>query len=481
MIKNERQYKITKAQAEKFAAALAAAPSRTGADPLLAEIEQKALRSQMEELNQQLEEYEQLQSGNRGVICVDSFDQLSDALVKARIATGLSQKELAERLGLKEQQVQRYEATDYRSASLARLQEIIKALGVKVRKEVFLPAQPASAPALFDRLNAAGVERDLVLRRILPPAIAERMICTAPAPSETEVRQAATTIGRVFHWNVAEVLGNEPLTVATESAGLARFKLPSRSDERELSAYTVYAHYLALLVLEATPELKPQPIPTDADECRDAILAEFGSVTFRNVVSFVWNLGVPILPLCDAGAFHGACWRVDGRNVIVLKQRTMSLARWSHDGLHETFHAGQEPEQKERSIIEEPETSEKRRESEEERKANQFAGDVMLDGRAEELVQMCVEAAGGDVPRLKSVVPMIAESEDVDTGALANYLAYRLSLQGVNWWGTATNLQRDDSDPWGIARDWLAPRLNLNRLNDVDRQILMQALTKAET
>jgi len=148
--------------------------------------------------------------------------------------------------------------------------------------------------------------------------------------------------------------------------------------------------------------------------------------------------------------------------------------------VHESYHAGQEPEERERSTIEEPETSTVRRESDEEQEANLFAGDVMLDGRAEELVEMCVGAANGRVERLKGVVPMVAEAEDVEVAVLANYLAYRLSLQGLNWWGAATNLQRGDADPWEIARDWLLPRLALTRLNDIDRQILLQALTKSE-
>lgn len=49
---------------------------------------------------------------------------------------GLSQKELAERLGLKEQQVQKYEATEYTSASMARVRDVIQALGVTVTEEV---------------------------------------------------------------------------------------------------------------------------------------------------------------------------------------------------------------------------------------------------------------------------------------------------------------------------------------------------------
>ena len=46
---------------------------------------------------------------------VDSFDELPQALVKARIALRLSQKDLADRLGMKEQRIQRYESTDYQS------------------------------------------------------------------------------------------------------------------------------------------------------------------------------------------------------------------------------------------------------------------------------------------------------------------------------------------------------------------------------
>ena len=44
----------------------------------------------------------------------------------------MSQKDLAERIGLKEQQIQRYEATDYASANLARIKEIVGAFGLDI-------------------------------------------------------------------------------------------------------------------------------------------------------------------------------------------------------------------------------------------------------------------------------------------------------------------------------------------------------------
>ncbi len=142
MIKNERQYRITKAQAQKFAQALAEMQANPAASealhPLLRKAEQDALRSQWESLQSELQDYEALLAGRQQSFQLESFDELPRTLIKARIASGLSQRELAVRLGLKEQQIQRYEATEYASASMARVSAIIQALNINIREEVFL-------------------------------------------------------------------------------------------------------------------------------------------------------------------------------------------------------------------------------------------------------------------------------------------------------------------------------------------------------
>jgi hypothetical protein len=203
-------------------------------------------------------------------------------------------------------------------------------------------------------------------------------------------------------------------------------------------------------------------------------------VTFEHVLRYVWSLGIPVLPLNDPGAFHGACWRVDERNVIVLKQRTRSAARWLIDLLHELWHTGQEPERAGIAVIEASETGQAHWEAPDEQMATKFAGDIVLDERADELVELCVQAARGSVERLKAVVPRVATQESVPIDALANYMAFRLSLQGINWWGAATNLQEIDQDPWRIARDLLIEEADFQRLNDVDRNLLLQALSDVE-
>ncbi len=485
MIKNERQYQITKAQAEQFAQALAQfaehAEENKQIHPLLRQAQMDALQSQLDDLHAQLEEYEALRSGRYSVIELDSFEELPRVLIQARISSGLSQKELAERLGLKEQQIQRYESTEYASASFERLKEVIAALGIKVKEEVFLPPPQISFPTLLKRLKKVGLDRDFVTKRLIPPFLLERLQGDIEGEEvDTLVLRAASIVERVFDWKPSLLFSDTPLQVDTATVGATRYKKAARTDERRVSAYTIYAHFLALLVLEATSELPKKPIPTAASEVRKAVLSTYGSLTFKNVLDYVWSLGVPILSLNDPGAFHGACWRVDGRNIIVLKQQTMSEARWLFDILHELRHIGEAPDQNEFEVIESGEIAQKQRQSREERIASRFAGDVLLDGRSEELAAKCIQAAKNSVERLKAVVPMIAEQENVPVDSLANYMAFRLSLQGLNWWGTANNLQVPNMAPWQVARDFLLERANFDSLNEVDRNLLLQALSNTE-
>jgi transcriptional regulator with XRE-family HTH domain len=172
MIKNDRQYRITKSQAEKFRQALHELEnSGEELHPIQKQARLDAIASQLDELQFQIAEYEALLSGETSILELHSFEEISDALIKSRIASGMSQKELADKLGLKEQQVQRYEATGYKTASIEKVSEIIKALGISVREEIFLPTVEISFRKLFDQLIRSGIDGDLVIRRILPKDI----------------------------------------------------------------------------------------------------------------------------------------------------------------------------------------------------------------------------------------------------------------------------------------------------------------------
>ena len=143
MITNERQYRIAKAEAEKFEVALAQGPdSNSVLDPEMQELMTAGLANQLAELRAQLAAYEARRSGQGGPITVRSLDEFPDALIQARIAANLTQKQLAQRLDLKEQQIQHYEQSRYASASWTRLLEVATVLGVRLVEPAHLEVAP---------------------------------------------------------------------------------------------------------------------------------------------------------------------------------------------------------------------------------------------------------------------------------------------------------------------------------------------------
>lgn len=146
MITNERQYRITRAQVEKFKDAISAFDMKIAIEQtkskILAKAELAALRSEYEQLSLQLHDYETLKSGTIEILKASTLEELPSILIRARIAKGFSQRRLAEEIGLKEQQIQRYEAEEYASANLQRLSEVANALGLNISEIAEFKAKP---------------------------------------------------------------------------------------------------------------------------------------------------------------------------------------------------------------------------------------------------------------------------------------------------------------------------------------------------
>ena len=136
MITNERQYLITQKKVQEFTRALAdfskTPPSKT-MRPRAREAMRSGIESQLQDLRDEIDEYEKLKSGRVKSIIVHSIVGIALSLVKARIARNLTQKQLDDRLGLPEQQIQRYESTQYKGVAVERLQEVADALQVRVK------------------------------------------------------------------------------------------------------------------------------------------------------------------------------------------------------------------------------------------------------------------------------------------------------------------------------------------------------------
>lgn len=140
MITNEKQYKSAKTQVENFQNSIEKfSISKEGEKKInsrLLELSRIALQEQLKELTDEIHEYEDLKAGKIVITEISNLSDLPKTLIKARIANGLTQAELATRLNLKMQQIQRYEADEYNSASLKTLLKIASELDVNLSADV---------------------------------------------------------------------------------------------------------------------------------------------------------------------------------------------------------------------------------------------------------------------------------------------------------------------------------------------------------
>ena len=148
-ILNHRDYRSAKTQMAQISRAL-------GPDGVIEDIasylpadvaaaRQQTLKTELQRLQADIAAYEKLRGQeNNGEAEID-VDDLGLLPIIGRITRRLSQRELAERLDIKEQQVQRYESERYAGISLARYQKTLDALGIELQPRL-IPSWNADEP-----------------------------------------------------------------------------------------------------------------------------------------------------------------------------------------------------------------------------------------------------------------------------------------------------------------------------------------------
>jgi HTH-type transcriptional regulator / antitoxin HipB len=137
VIQNERQYKITQTKLRDLLLDRAALDLPDfDLHPRLILARKNSLNILIGELEQEIAEYDRLKSGQITKFPIESLQDLPNVMIKARIAVGMTQKELAEKIGVQEQQIQRYEANNYRAVGFERLQEVMSALDIRISQAV---------------------------------------------------------------------------------------------------------------------------------------------------------------------------------------------------------------------------------------------------------------------------------------------------------------------------------------------------------
>jgi HTH-type transcriptional regulator / antitoxin HipB len=131
MIQNEHQYKVTKGEIDKLQQVIDKLLEQPNISPSQLAGMQNSFQTQIDRMQMEIQAYDDLKAG-KVEITMGSIEDLPKVLIQKRISLGMTQKELAAKLGIKEQMVQRYEASGYESIGFQRLAEVWNALSVSI-------------------------------------------------------------------------------------------------------------------------------------------------------------------------------------------------------------------------------------------------------------------------------------------------------------------------------------------------------------
>ncbi len=130
MILNKKQLSIAQKNVEELKAAVESLHNSQETVDLLQVLSWK---SRIEDLEEEINEYKLLENAFELNF---SKDDLLKAVISLRIASGMTQKQLAEAIEIQEQQIQRYEQDYYRTASFERIVQILRVLSADIQLKI---------------------------------------------------------------------------------------------------------------------------------------------------------------------------------------------------------------------------------------------------------------------------------------------------------------------------------------------------------
>ncbi len=459
MIATDTQYNVTARKLSKLRETLAFLASGSESNPF-ARAQQQSVENLSKQLQSELGEYETLKAGNFSELPVETLADLPRTLIRARIVRGLNQSQLAELIGVRPQQIQRWENDEYSNVGFEALKAIAGALNLRIKPQVvLLSEQPVAPSQLRKALAKAGLPKAIFDRHLLPRSKGTGM---------TSLDELSARLEKLFGFGA-----HSALSLQSFQQSAMQFKLPANAVQARTRAYAAYLNGLCKIVSKCVPQVSFE-LPGSIAEMHDFLFEE--GISLKSAVERCWLLNIAVIPTDDSIGFNGACWRQNGKAVIVLRNSGSEESRAIFDLLHELFHflaAGKG----DLALLEDEETSKERLNSDEERRADRYAAEVVTRGQLGGLLGRIVKDAGGYTPQLKVAVQDAAKSTSIPVGIIANLLAKQISeTQGnPSWWATARTLQ-PKGEPWKVMRNTFVEHADLSNLDRVEREFLMQIL-----
>lgn len=468
MIKNDIELRISKESLTQFLSSLQELDFDESFNEFSTkkqDIYRKALEGEVENLQSQIREYELLKSGNLHDFLSEKFTELPLNLIRARIARGFDEEYIANKLDMDLSDYIDLEDELFAEADTAMIIKLISLLNLEI------PTELENMFTIDSVQIKRNVEKSLgsLFDKLIPYELKEEYNLT------NGYLKLYSSLKKIFNEQLNEILTGSKIN--NYMLTNARYKTPKGTRDELVFLHTSYAEFIAKEISKLI-ETPIQELTTNPKDFRENVINKYGDLSFETCVSYLWDQGIPIIPFDMSGGFHGACWRFNGRNVIVLKQQSKSSSRWLFDLLHEYWHATQEPHLLEREIVDLGEVLSDKTDDLEELDANKFAEEVIFCGKSEELFDECIAISRGRIKFLKNAVQRVAVINDIDVGALANYTAYKMSQLGESWWGAAQNLQ-ENSNPYSKAFDILKSRLDSSVLYSLEDPLEQELLKTA--
>jgi transcriptional regulator with XRE-family HTH domain len=161
MIRSEAEYRDAVARAQRAAERLIQYREELRAKGLSPDEIEKAVGSTVsiqDDLHEEIGRYRRFKAGDLGDF--KGLREIGQLLIAARLARGLSQRELSERLAIHESQVSRDERNEYQGISVDRAAQVLEVLSIDLEIQARLqqPAGDPGAEHLGDSLQTSWVD-----------------------------------------------------------------------------------------------------------------------------------------------------------------------------------------------------------------------------------------------------------------------------------------------------------------------------------
>lgn len=384
--------------------------------------------------------------------------RIAHRLKALREDRGLSQRDVAALAGMTSPQLSKIESGSF-DLRVSTVQALLRAMGATL-SEISRPGTPEiSQKVMRKRATDAGVARDLV----------DRLIHVG---SRVEV---LPLIGRAFDWTAdALASGSIPRPVL---AGPVQFKTTTThtGDPAASPLLTLGTTVAQIIRRHANVVVKPETIEHPAF-VRSQMVDTSGQVTLESMVEWMWDHGIPVIPLHGRGGFCAAVLAVGSEPTVIVKETRDHVAYWMFDIAHELGHIALGHVHDSGLVdVDALTPAGDASDDAQENAANDFALALLLDNAADLLRRVETEARGSYL-RFKGAVATVAREANVNGGLLGVVAAKALTHVGEHKdrWGSANNLSLADGAPRPILQDALQRRLTSTIEPELDR-LLVQA------